>query len=248
MYAADLAHIHDTRFGGFADEVAPHLLRILRQVLSRRSGAAAKADGIRGGRIVEVGCGSGRLARHLTDRGYAVHGSDVSPAMIRLARRHAPRAQFTVASLADVKVPRCHAVVGLGEVVTYVRGGLPALSRFFARVHDALEPGGLFVFDFMASADGRTFATRTHEGAGWSMAVSADYDRASRTLTRRMVMVRRVGGRTRRSRETHHVHIYTRREIRTALARAGFRVVAMTQALGGYRLLKGDVAVVAQPF
>lgn len=233
MYSIDLAHIHDTRFGDFADAVAPHLLRILRQA------------GIRSGRIVEVGCGSGRLARHLTDRGYQVHGSDVSPAMIRLARRHAPRARFMVASLADLKVPRCDAVVGLGEVVTYVGGGLPALSRFFARVHDALEPGGLFVFDFMQSATGRTFATKTHEGDGWSMAVRADYDRASRTLTRRMAIVRRIGGRTRRSRETHRVHIYSRREIRTALVRAGFRDIAMTQALGDYRLLKGDVAVIS---
>jgi SAM-dependent methyltransferase len=234
VYAADLAHIHDTSFGGFADDIAPHLLRILKQA------------GLHDGRIVEVGCGSGRLARHLTDAGYAVRGSDVSPAMIRLARRHAPRARFTVASLADAAVPRCHAVVSLGEVVTYVRGGLPALSRFFARVHDALEPGGLFVFDFMASATGRTFATTVREGEGWSMAVSADYDRASRTLSRRMTIVRCIGGRTRRSRETHRVHIHSRREIRTALARAGFRDVAMTRAVGGYRLLKGDVAVVSR--
>ncbi len=236
MYSIDLAYIHDVGFGDFADDVAPHLLRILRRA------------GIRGGRIVEVGCGSGRLARHLTERGYQVHGSDVSPAMVRLARRHAPRARFTVASLADVKIPRCDAVVGLGEVVTYVRGGLPLLSRFFARVHAALAPGGLFVFDFMESATGRTFATKRREGDGWSLAASADYDRALRALTRRMTIVRRVGGRTRRSRETHRVHIYTRREIRTALARAGFRDVAITRTVGGYRLLKSDVAVVAQAF
>jgi len=233
MYSIDLAHIHDVGFGGFADDVAPHLLRILRRA------------GIRSGRIVEVGCGSGRLARHLTDRGYQVHGSDVSPAMIRLARRHAPRARFTVASLVDVKIPRCDVVISLGEVVTYVRGGLPVLSRFFARVHCALEPGGIVVFDFMESAAGRTFPTSTRDGDGWSMSVSADYDAASRTLTRRMAMVRHVGGRTRRSRETHRVRIYTRREIRTALAGAGFREVVVARSFGRYRLLRGDVVVVA---
>jgi SAM-dependent methyltransferase len=236
MYSIDLAHIHDTAFGGFADDVAPHLLRLL------------KHAGIRTGRIVEVGCGSGRLARHLSDRGYRVHGFDVSPAMVRIARRRAPRARFTVASLADVDVPRCAAVVSLGEVVTYVRGGLPVLSRFFARVHDALAPGGLFVFDFMQSATGRTFATRTHDGDGWAMAVSADYDRGSRRLTRRMTIDRRVGGRMRRSRETHRVRIYTRPEIREALVRAGFRDITMARTVGGYRLLKGDLAVVARAF
>src|SRR5262245_26329056 len=125
MYNIDLAHIHDRGFADFSESVAPHVARLL-----------ARA-GIRTGRIVEIGCGSGRLARHLTARGYAVDGSDVSPAMIRLARARAPRARFRVASLAAVRLPPCDAVVALGEVVTYVRGGLPILSRFFQRARHA---------------------------------------------------------------------------------------------------------------
>jgi SAM-dependent methyltransferase len=234
VYAADLAHIHHVAFGEVSDGVAPHLVRILRQA------------GIRTGRIVEVGCGSGRLARHLSDRGYDVRGFDVSPAMIRLARREAPRARFGVASLVDVAVPRSSAVVAIGEVVTYVPGGLAVLSRFFARVHRALESGGFFVFDFMESATGRTYGLKRHEGDGWSIAVSADYDRRSRILSRRMIIERSVRGRTHRSRETHRVRVYTRRQIRAALTRAGFREITMTQAIGGYRLMRGDVAVVAR--
>jgi SAM-dependent methyltransferase len=233
MYNADLAHIHDRGFVDFAIGVAPHIARILER------------GGIASGLVVEIGCGSGRLARALTERGYEVEGSDVSPAMIRLARAHAPLARFRVASLTDVPIPRCDVVIAVGEVLTYVRGGLPAASRFFARAHAALRPGGMLIVDFIESPRGRTYTTKTKRGGDWTIAVRADYDAASRILTRRITTIRRVGGRTRRSRETHRITIYSRAEIRSALTKAGFDVIAMTQAFGAYRLMRSDVAVVA---
>jgi 2-polyprenyl-3-methyl-5-hydroxy-6-metoxy-1,4-benzoquinol methylase len=36
--------------------------------------------------VLELGCGSGRLAQALVDAGYAVLGMDASPAMVDLAR------------------------------------------------------------------------------------------------------------------------------------------------------------------
>src|SRR5262245_43033983 len=117
MYSTDLAHVHHTGFNHFADDVAPHIARIL-----SRAGPQA-------GRIVELGCGGGTLARHLSDHGYDVRGFDISAAMIRLARREAPQARFGVASLTDVRIPPCDAVIAIGEVVTYVPGGLAALAR-----------------------------------------------------------------------------------------------------------------------
>jgi len=73
-YGADLAYIHDAGFGDFARKSAPGLLAILRQA------------GIRGGLVVDLGCGSGIWAAELTRRGYDVLGIDISRAMIRLAR------------------------------------------------------------------------------------------------------------------------------------------------------------------
>ena len=40
--------------------------------------------------MLDVGCGSERLARRLGDAGFEVVGVDASPAMIALAREHAP--------------------------------------------------------------------------------------------------------------------------------------------------------------
>jgi SAM-dependent methyltransferase len=230
MYAADLAYVHDAGFGDLARRAAPELIRILR------------AHGIRKGRIVEIGSGSGILARRLVDAGYDVIGFDRSADMIKLARKKAPKASFRLASLTRATIPRCVAVVATGEVVSYVSA---SLRPFFRRVYEALEPGGLLIFDFMESAKRRTFAGKSFGGRDWAMIVRADVDAASRILTRRMTILRKAGTTYRRTRETHHVQLRSRTEMTDALEAAGFKV-RMSRSYGRYRLLPGDVAVVAQ--
>jgi SAM-dependent methyltransferase len=232
MYKSDLAYIHDVAFSDFAEAVAPEIMRTLRRA------------GIGGGRIVEFGCGSGILAALLHRSGYDVTAFDISPAMIRLARKKTPGVRFQVASLRSVRIPSCDAVVGIGEVVTYVSGGRDALRRFFSRAYSALQPGGLLIFDFLESASRRTYPTKTLTGSDWTLAVSATFNQSRRVLTRRMTIARQARRGVRRSRETHHVRVFDRRTIQHLLKQCGF-AVAMRRSYGRYRLLPGDVAVVA---
>jgi SAM-dependent methyltransferase len=109
LYSADLAYIHDTGFAALANRAAPEIIRILR------------AHGIGNGLIVEVGCGSSILARHLVEAGYEVFGFDQSAAMIRLARARARAAQFRLGSFTRTAIPPCRAVLAIGEIVTYPR-------------------------------------------------------------------------------------------------------------------------------
>src|ERR1051326_4058162 len=104
-YGDDLAYIHDAGFGGFANGSAPGLLALL-----DRAGLAARL-------VVDLGCGSGIWARHLTDAGFPVVGVDISPAMIKLARKRVPEAEFHVASFLDFEISACGAVTALGEVL-----------------------------------------------------------------------------------------------------------------------------------
>jgi SAM-dependent methyltransferase len=239
VYSSDLAYIHDAGFGDFAERAAPEVIRILR------------GHGIRAGRVVEVGCGSGTLARRLVDARYTVVGFDISPAMIRLAREKVPEAIFRVASLTDARLPRCKAVVAIGEVVTYVparsseTGLPPALRAFFSRAHEALEPGGLFIFDFIESGERRTFQAKSHSGGDWVLAVHAELDGRGQVLTRRMITIRKVGRQYRRAQESHRVRIYSRRAVALALADAGLSA-RMSRSYGRYRLMAGDVAVIAK--
>jgi SAM-dependent methyltransferase len=245
LFCTDLAYVHDDGFGDFAEGASPEILRIL-----RRNGIRPARTAPRPVRIVEVGCGSGTLARHLADAGHEVVGFDISKAMVQLARSKVPEATFRVRSLTDARLPPCGAVVAIGEVISYVPAGpagidLPAaLRRFFSRVHDALKPGGLFIFDFIESAKLRTYEAKSKSGRGWVIAAHAELDAGGRTLTRRLITIRQIGRQYRRSQEIHRVRLYTRRAVARALAAAGF-TSSMSRAYGRYRLMAGDVAVVA---
>jgi SAM-dependent methyltransferase len=137
-YGEDLAYIHDVGFGDFALGSAPGMLEILGR------------SGIRGGLVVDLGCGSGLWARELARAGYSVLGIDISEAMISIARSRVPEAEFRVASVFDAEIPPCEAVTSVGEVFNYLfdpHNDTQTLARLFQRVYEALAPGGLFLFD-----------------------------------------------------------------------------------------------------
>lgn len=54
-----------------------------------------------GGTALDVGCGAGRYSFLLADRGMKVHGTDISPEMIRYARQRAEEEGSTVTFSAD---------------------------------------------------------------------------------------------------------------------------------------------------
>ena len=233
-YSTDLAYIHDAGFSRFAHRAAPEAIGILR------------ARGIRRGLIIDIGCGAAPLAGPLLAAGYEVIGIDRSPAMIRLARARAPGVRFRVGSLTTARLPRCDAAIALNEVINYVPGGPhSSLGAFFARVYDALRPGGVFLFDFMASAEGRTYPAKSRAGHDWAIVVRAAYDRATSVLTRDITTFRKIGHEHRTTHETHRVTIYAAADVRRLLARAGFGVT-MRRSYGRLRLLPGDLAVMAQ--
>ena len=59
-----------------------------------------------------------------------------------------------------------------------------------------------------------------------------------------MIAIRKVGRQYRRTQEMHRVLIYSRRAVAQALAEAGF-TASMSRSYGRYRLIAGDVAVIA---
>jgi SAM-dependent methyltransferase len=240
FYARDLAYIHDAGFGEFAARAAPEIVRLLR------------ARGIRRGRIVEIGCGAGTVARVLADAGFEVLGIDVSPAMIRLARRRAPQAAFRLASLATARLPPCEAIVAVGEVVSYVpRGSLSRraqqrrLTAFLQHARRALRPGGVLLFDFIDSIRGRTYARKRLTGRDWAIAVRAFAGTGGRTLTRRIETFRQAGEGYRRATETHRLRVCSREEMRELLGRCGFAVV-FSRRIGRVRLMGSTSLAVAR--
>ena len=152
-YQEDLAFIHDVGYSEFARRVAPGIL----DIFARHQ--------IRDGLVVDLGCGSGLWAEQLIKHGYEVLGIDISEAMIQLARRRAPQAEFRVASLFQAEIPPCRAVTSLGECISYLfdtGNDRRALRQLFRRIYTQLAPGGVFIFDVMEAGElGRATSARS---------------------------------------------------------------------------------------
>jgi SAM-dependent methyltransferase len=243
IYGADLAYVHHAGFSEYASRTAPEIAGLLAacEPLSRQPRRRLP--------VIEFGSGAGTTARYLSRRGFDVVGFDRSPAMVTLARRTAPLARFAVGSLASTPLPRCGAIIALGEVVNYLddRCSTAAhdrrLFQFFNRAARALEPGGLLLFDFIESARQRTFDASSRTGRDWAVVASARADGA--ILTRHITTVRHTGVRLRLTHEVHRVRLYPRRVMAAALRRAGFRV-AIRRSLGRVPAIRGDAVVIAR--
>jgi ubiquinone/menaquinone biosynthesis C-methylase UbiE len=101
-----------------------------------------------GGRILDAGCGPAMIEPALLDRGFEVHGIDVSPEMVRLGRarvaqhRLHERCTVEVGEIERLGCPDAHfdAVVAMG-VLEYVADHGVVLRE----LHRVLKPGGTVV-------------------------------------------------------------------------------------------------------
>jgi SAM-dependent methyltransferase len=103
-------------------------------------------------RVLDAGCGPGRVGGHLASAGHDVVGVDVDPVLIAAAEEDHPGPRWLVGDLAELDLPdRFDAIVCAGNVVTFLapstRGEV--LRRF--RAH--LAAGGRAVVGFGAGRD-----------------------------------------------------------------------------------------------
>jgi SAM-dependent methyltransferase len=106
-----------------------------------------------GGRALDVGCGTGRAFGPLLRRGWQVHGSDLSPAMLELAAGEGGAA--VPLHLADMReLPTLGGfdlVLSLNDSVNYLLGD-GDLVRALEGMRKNLAAGGLIIFDVNSSS------------------------------------------------------------------------------------------------
>ncbi|MEO0405797.1 MAG: class I SAM-dependent methyltransferase [Cyanobacteria bacterium P01_A01_bin.135] len=100
-----------------------------------------------GAAILDLCCGTGQLMRPLLEAGYSVTGLDGSEAMLTYARQNAPGGDFLLEDARKFHLPQRFSgafstSASLNHIMT-----LADLTQVFRNVHQALQPGGLFVFD-----------------------------------------------------------------------------------------------------
>ncbi len=110
-------------------------------------------QGVSGGTILELGCGTGRHAEQFARMGFAVHGVDLSPGMVEAAQKRIPddlldSLAFQVGDVRTVRVGKTFdAVVSLFHVASYQTRNEDIMAMLATAAHH-LKSGGVFVFDF----------------------------------------------------------------------------------------------------
>ncbi len=183
--------------------------------------------------VLELGCGTGTFALELAKlAAYDYLGTDRSPEMVQVARWKAEREQmplrfevadfttFTVAEPVDV-------VLLLYDGFNYLLDP-ESVRKLFRCVHQALRPGGLFLFDQSTPANSKNneaYFEDEGEVDGFRYVRHSRYDPDARLHTTTFDI--EALGRT--VREQHVQRAYTLGEVRALVRRAGFEEVAVTQ-------------------
>lgn len=127
--------------GEFVDQYASRSLRAAEAVLIDRHRNALQ------GRVLELGCGAGRLTGHLSEVSDEVHGIDLSPAMVAYCQRAYPSATFSVGDLRDLsrfQQGAYDAVLAPFNVLDVLGDG--DRLRALADIRGLLAPHGLLIF------------------------------------------------------------------------------------------------------
>lgn len=111
----------------------------------------------RGARVLDAGCGPGRVGGYLATVGHEVVGVDLDPALIAAAEADHPGPTWVVADLAELDLPAMgiaegfDAIVCAGNVMTFLDPATrrPVLERLGAH----LRAGGRLVIGFGAGRD-----------------------------------------------------------------------------------------------
>ena len=192
--------------------------------------ALLRKNGIEDGLLLELCCGTGTLARKLSQQGYELICCDASADMLNIARE----------KCADLEVPPVWICQDAAELDLYgtIRAAvccldsvnyftdLRDLREVFARVSLFLEPGGLFLFDVKSREMFRRLGGTSSIQEEEDLFCTWQYGFDSRTgyAQHQVDMFLKTGETYERFTEWHEQRAYSTEVLTDALERAGLRL------------------------
>ena len=204
----------------FSEKVLPYLHQLLKRYR------------LPGKKVLDLACGTGELARELARDGFEVVGLDRSASMLKKAKEKAKQDGLEIPYLhqdmRDFRLPhKVDLVTCLFDSINYILR-YDELEAVFGNVHQALTPGGMFIFDMntifglSSGWDNR----KTGEDLG-DLAVIWDYswDEGIRLATLEVTVFQRKGNLYRKFKEVHRERGYDPKSVAKALKRKGLEVL-----------------------
>jgi SAM-dependent methyltransferase len=128
-------------------------------------------------KILEVGCGTGQLAKRFLNEGYVYAGIDISEPMLEYARRELPSHHFHEMDMRDIKLADTFdAVIITARSISYLLTNHDVMATLEATKR-VLRDGGALIFDFI---DAKSFIPSIDEKEIISHEVTIDRVRYKR--------------------------------------------------------------------
>lgn len=123
---------------------------------------------VNGKRVVDYGCGEGRLLEELAENEASVFGYDTSPAMIETARRRlSGKAELSVIESGKIPLPENSIDAVVSNLVFMMVPSQDEIKRIFQEINRVLVNGGTFAFSIthpaFAETKFTTYYNRFHE-------------------------------------------------------------------------------------
>jgi ubiquinone/menaquinone biosynthesis C-methylase UbiE len=145
---SDVIHSIRESYDRVADEYTRHIFDELQSKPLDRAFLdrfAAETAGI--GRVCDIGCGPGHVARYLHQAGVTVFGLDLSTGMLEQARKLDPEIRFTQGNMLGLELAD-ESLAGIVAFYSIVHLPQDSLPQAFCEMERVLQPGGRLLLAF----------------------------------------------------------------------------------------------------
>jgi SAM-dependent methyltransferase len=209
----DFAWFYNKEWKSFSERVFPALKIIAGDNL------------LDGAKILDLCCGTGQLARMLTEKGYRVTGIDGSKEMLRYAKTNAPEAEFIMDDARTFQLPPVYnAVFSTFDALNHVMT-IEELREVFNNVYNCLVKDGIFIFDLTTK---KHFETKqkgfkdVQETPGFLYTVRCDFNDEKKISESHFTIFQPFGKNWKRSDIKLYQTFYALSEVKAALKKSRF--------------------------